>query len=113
MYGPSWTVPNKFQTPPDDLSLWDNYLTRTVKRYKGKVKYWEIWNEPDISPVLKHKPELYFKLLKRNYKQIKEIDPKAEVIGICGSHMWFFKAALEANALDYLDIISHSFCGIP
>jgi hypothetical protein len=110
MYGPRWTVPNKFQTPPDNLSLWDNYLTRTVKRYKGRVKYWEIWNEPDISPILKHKPELYFKLLKRNYTQIKQIDPKAEVIGICGSHMWFFKAAVEANALDYLDIVSyHSY----
>jgi hypothetical protein len=110
MYGPKWTVPDRFQTPPDDLSLWDTYVRNTLTRYKGRINYWEVWNEPDVSPVLKHKPELYLDILKRTSATIKELDPQAKVIGICGSHPWFFDAMLRAGAIEHLDVISyHSY----
>jgi len=35
--------------PPSDMSKWDNYVTFIGNHLKGKVKYYEIWNEWDIS----------------------------------------------------------------
>src|SRR5690606_17114006 len=33
-------------------AAWANYVHRVVNRYKGKVDYWEIWNEPDHNNFL-------------------------------------------------------------
>ena len=33
---------------PEALQAWDNWVRAMVKRYAGKVKIWEIWNEPDL-----------------------------------------------------------------
>jgi hypothetical protein len=30
---------------PKDMGAWKEYVTRAVKRYKGKIKYWQTWNE--------------------------------------------------------------------
>ncbi len=110
MYGPKWTVPDRFQNPPDDLGLWDNFVKNMVSRYKGRIKYWEVWNEPDVSPVLKNKPDLYLEVLKRSSKLIKQEDPQAQVVGFCGSYPWFFDAMLKGEGVNDLDVISyHSY----
>ncbi len=33
--------------PPTNISDWDNYLTALATHAKGKIKYYELWNEPD------------------------------------------------------------------
>ncbi len=37
--------------PPADMQRWTQYVTQVGQRYKGKIKYWEIWNEWDIPQV--------------------------------------------------------------
>lgn len=32
--------------PPTNISDWDNFVTAIVKRAAGRIKYWELWNEP-------------------------------------------------------------------
>ena len=32
---------------------WRNYVTAIVRRYKDRVRIWEIWNEPDVAAFLK------------------------------------------------------------
>jgi polysaccharide biosynthesis protein PslG len=32
--------------PPGDLGDWDDYLKAIVTHAAGKIKYWELWNEP-------------------------------------------------------------------
>ena len=31
---------------PQDLKAWYYYVYETVRRYKGRIKYWEVWDEP-------------------------------------------------------------------
>ena len=38
-----------FTSPPRDYELWGDYVFRTVSRYKDRVHYWEVWNEPDFA----------------------------------------------------------------
>ena len=33
--------------PPDDLDAWGEYVTRVVERYKGRIRVWSPFNEPD------------------------------------------------------------------
>lgn len=35
-------------TSPEALAAWDKWTEAMVKRFKDRVKEWEIWNEPDL-----------------------------------------------------------------
>ena len=36
-----------FPTSEVALAAWDDWVSAMAERYQGKVKIWEIWNEPD------------------------------------------------------------------
>ena len=48
-------------------------VSTLVRRYKDKVKYWEIFNEPEITPV-------YANTVDEASKVINQIDPDAQVL---------------------------------
>ncbi len=66
--------------PPNDLAEYENFLTKTVERYKDNVAVWEIGNEYD-SPCggYENNPQGYFDLLKISSETIKKADPDAKV----------------------------------
>jgi len=92
------------------LEPWQEYVRATVSRYKDKVKYWEIWNEPNISGFWQPKPDPdeYFSLLQASYSAIKQADPSAKVIGICSAatDFDFIERVLKKGGGKYMDIIS-------
>ncbi len=51
-----------------------------VRHYKGRIRHWEIWNEPNIF-FWSGPRELYAKLLTKAYEAIKAEDPDAVVLG--------------------------------
>ena len=75
------------------------YLRALVDRYKGFVKHWEIWNEPNIF-FWQGPKEMYPKLLERAYAVVKEADPEADVLGISTAGIgWdFIQMVLDAKA---------------
>lgn len=46
-------VPNGWgaSSEPKNLSDWENYIRTVATRYKGKIKYYELWNEPRFLEV--------------------------------------------------------------
>jgi hypothetical protein len=59
----------------------EKFVTPTVSRYKARVKYWEVWNEPDEDAAMfDGTPESYFELLKPASAAIKSADPEAKVV---------------------------------
>lgn len=76
---------------PSQMQYWDTYVRNIVKRYRGKIKYYEIWNEPrflEIDPAASGKKVGYYsgsgltmiKMAQRAYSIIKSIDPEALII---------------------------------
>jgi hypothetical protein len=66
---------------PNDISEYENFLTKTVERYKDNVAVWEIGNEPDANcNGYENNPEAYFNLLKISSETIKKTDPQAKVV---------------------------------
>jgi len=66
---------------PDQIEAFDNYVRFIVNHFRGRVRYWALWNEQDIgywNPW--GNPEEYGRLLKAVVKTIHQTDPEAKVI---------------------------------
>jgi polysaccharide biosynthesis protein PslG len=70
--------------PPDDLSLFVNFLAEMVDRYKGKIHAIEVWNEQNLDREWDTaegvKAERYVEMLRLSYQAIKSRDPNIIVI---------------------------------
>jgi len=92
---------------PNDINDWKNYIKTVVSRYKGKINYWEIWNEPDIDffKIQKDsKAEEYIKLLKTDYSEIKLIDSSAKILAPAVAYYLVKDPAYETRAKKDIDI---------
>lgn len=103
--GGSWRYPPR-------IDLWRDWVRQVAIHGKGRVRFYEIWNEPDL-PFFKGTPEEYVELLKAAYEEIKAVDPDAQVmtggIGYMG-HADYRPEILEAiltHGKDYFDIQTH------
>ncbi len=69
--------------PPDDFQDFADYVEAVVTRYRGRIRFYQVWNEPNIYPEWGHAPvdpEGYTALLCLAYQHIKAADPDAMVI---------------------------------
>ncbi len=69
--------------PPDDLDDFGGFVWAVVNRYKGRVKYYQIWNEPNIYPEWGEQPvdaAGYVRLLEVAYRRAKEADPECVIL---------------------------------
>lgn len=91
------------------------YAEFLARELKGKVRYFEVWNEPNVDAFWRPKknPENYVKLLKEVYPAVKRGNPEAVVVGVSLAtlDMEFLNAVLEKGALKYMDVLSiHPYC---
>jgi hypothetical protein len=86
---PEWAAPGCFNQakkqmgPARNTQDWLDFLQAFVTRYKGKVRAYAIWNEPNLSREWCGRPPNpaeYAALLKASYAKIKSIDPNAIVV---------------------------------
>ncbi len=69
--------------PPDDLEDYGDFIEAVVSRYRGRIRFYQVWNEPNIYPEWGNQPvdpEAYTRLLCLAYDRIKATDPDAVVI---------------------------------
>lgn len=87
---PEWAAPgcrnpgaNIIQGPPQDLQDFADFLTALVGRYKGRIRAYEVWNEPNLAREWCGRtpsPNEYAQMLAVAYNAIKAVDPNAIVI---------------------------------
>lgn len=88
--------------PPADLNDFANYAAAVAQRYKGRIRYYQVWNEPNIYPEWGENivdPEAYTELLCTTYATIKDIDPDAIIISAA------LAPNVELNGRDFSDLI--------
>jgi len=66
--------------PPKNLENYAEFAGRCAERYKGKIRFWEIWNEPDLSHFWRGTTDQYIEMLRLSYQAIKKADPDALVL---------------------------------
>lgn len=106
---------------PKDWSAWEEYVRQMVRRYKSKITYWEVWNEPDI--VFLNPPEgltnaqAYFQLLEHAAPIIKAENPDAQIIASPayvlrarmdpkGYQADFTESLIKAGGMRFIDIFA-------
>ncbi len=113
-YHTDWASPNgKWNMVNADHGMFLNYCRAVVNRYKGKISYWEIWNEPDSGIYwepqdgLKH----YCALLREAYRVIKTEDPSSFVLnGGLAMGLSSVNKLYDNGAKDSFDIMNiHDF----
>jgi hypothetical protein len=91
-YWSSWTKPYT----PEGIEDYCRYASACVAHYRDEVRYWEIWNEPNIF-FWQGPKDQYAELLKQAYQAIKVLTPNQPVLGCstAGIDHAFIKRTLE------------------
>ena len=112
--------------PPDNYEDFGDFVAAVVSRYRGRIRYYQIWNEPNIYPEWGERPvnpEEYVELLKIAYTRAKAIDPEAVIIsGALASTIElgprdmndfvFLQRMYDAGAAPYFDILAMQGYGL-
>lgn len=93
--------------PPNDLNAWGEYVYQAVKHFKGKIKYFEIWNEPHFDLFFNGgTADDYVALLKVAYTQAKKANPDCRIVGLGGTDAEYARKVFEKGGHNYMDIAS-------
>ena len=68
-----------FPTSEEALAAWDKWVETMATRYKGRVRDWEMWNEPNNNKA--HTPEITADFDIRTADIIKRVIPDARIAG--------------------------------
>lgn len=92
---------------PDKIPYFLQYVEGIVRRYKGRIGAYEIWNEPNWL-FWKGPDEDFFALATEAAKRIKEVDPNSYLV--VGSFWrvsrYFIEGMFRAGAFQYADAVS-------
>lgn len=69
--------------PPDNYYDYGDFVTAVVSRYRSKIRFYQLWNEPNIYPEWGDQPVNagdYARLLKLGYVRAKAVDPDSVII---------------------------------
>jgi hypothetical protein len=69
--------------PPDNFNDYGDFVAAVAGRYAGRVRYYQLWNEPNIYPEWGEQrpdPEAFTRLLCIGHDRIKSADPAAIII---------------------------------
>ncbi len=101
------------------MDAWLAYVKACVKRYKGKVTMYEVWNEPDNKRAL-DSWDLYANLFVRTAKVIRKTDPNAKIaaLGSCSPDRKYIRQFLDETArlggVGYIDYLTyHAYWQVP
>ena len=113
--------------PPDDLQDFVNYAVAVAERYRGRIRHYQIWNEPNIYPEWGNNfvdPPRYVELLCRAYEALKGVDgdivvisgalaPTISLDGYFGfSDLIFLQEMYDLGAGDCFDVLSAQGYGL-
>jgi Glycosyl hydrolases family 39 len=95
---------------PKNLDDWRDYVRTVAGRYKGRVSYYEIWNEPNLKQSFSGSPEQMIALVRIAYETLKQVDPAITVVspsptGIVGLH--WLDQFLQKGGGAYVDVIGY------
>lgn len=109
-YTSAWAEEGAAPADAQARAAFARYAAAMVARYKNDVRYWEVWNEPNIDFFWRPQPDpaAYAALLRETYAAIKAADPGAVVVAM--STAWpdvaFMRAVYEGGAAGSFDAIS-------
>jgi len=98
---------------PARIEDWENYVATVGQRYKGKIKHYEIWNEPSDKNHFTGDLATLVRLTCSAHRILKRIDPSIRVVSPAsaggGRHIEYLDKFLSSGGKDCVDVIAHHF----
>ncbi|MFZ0934242.1 MAG: carbohydrate binding domain-containing protein [Bryobacteraceae bacterium] len=99
--------------PPTDNQDWRDYITAVAQRYKGRIRYYEIWNEPNDPTYYTGSVDELVELTKEAYGILKQVDPGNTVLSPAAYATGYLEQLLQAGMAPYVDMIAYHFYETP
>lgn len=98
---------------PADMANWERYVRTVVRRYKGRIRNYEIWNEPNLSRFFSGSVPSMVKLSCAAAKIIHEEDSDARLVspsatGIDKGLEWL-EAFMQAGGAACVEVVGFHF----
>jgi hypothetical protein len=94
----------------EEKLAWNNYVRETAAHFKGRVEYYEVWNEPDGKWCWKHGVSgiEYGNFVIDTAKSLRSGDATAKVIGgsIYSRELKFLNTAFKTGMGEHIDAIT-------
>ncbi len=68
------------RAPRPDYEYWREFVRRTAGRYQGKIRFFEVWNEPDLFSFANFSAEEYLVMLRIAAKETRAVNSGAVVL---------------------------------
>lgn len=100
-------------SPPADLIDFENYVFAVVSHFHGRVRYYQIWNEPNAENFWRPTPNArrYADLLKSAYLAAKSADARSYILaaGLTdnGTELNFLETMYAAGVRGYADALAY------
>ena len=113
-FTPAWasSVPSnpKISDPPASVGFWTDVVRQVVGRYRDQVRYWQLWNEPNITDFWTGSMDQYrTEILEAGAAAARAVHPEVRIVspGLANIRDWrdWFSEILEAKAV--IDVINH------
>lgn len=90
-------VPNDLHKANGHFSI---FVHKLAERYKGKINYWEIRNEPNLEYMWHGNEKDYVAYLQAAHRAVKNVDPQSHVVlgglgGGLGEQLKYFRALVS------------------
>ncbi|NMB99895.1 MAG: family 1 glycosylhydrolase [Thermoanaerobaculaceae bacterium] len=113
-YCPEWAAQNgDIHDLPRDVEEWKEYVRTIVSRYKGRINYWTLWNEPNSRTFFRGSLDQFIdEVFIPGIQAAKEANPNAKIVGPDLAHLkgakWdLWLEEILTRAGKDIDIISH------
>lgn len=98
---------------PSNIQDWRDYVRTVMVRYKGKIKYYEIWNEPASKLFFSGTVAQLVELTKEAHTIARSVDNNIKIISpsstLAGGGFDWFTKFMKAGGEEYVDIIGYHF----
>lgn len=84
-----WAAPEQTRNAPNwlewsrsrpDPAAWRNYAATVFARYRGRIRFWEVWNEPDLAGFNRMSMDEYVELQKIAFEEARKISPELKLL---------------------------------
>lgn len=114
------------ERPPDNLDDYGDFIAQFAAHFKGRVRYYQVWNEPNryedwgYQPI---DPPAYVRMLKLAYRRIKAVDPQAVVLSAALTpttersaknldDLVYLQRMYDLGARDFFDVLAAQAYGL-
>ena len=99
--------------PPTDNQYWRDYITAVAQRYKGRIRNYEIWNEPNDPTYYTGTVAELAELTAEAYSILKSVDPGSTVLSPAAYAPGYLSQLLQAGIASNVDMIAYHFYETP